>query len=120
MTNVDEEIKAVLGADDKAFLADLEKDDAMPDMVVNAFRTNMRGWMIFAWVQTFVLVVLTFWCGYEFIVATELDRKMFWGLFTILGFFSTGMMKMWVWLEMSRVSIIREIKRLELTLSPPN
>jgi len=40
-----------------------------------------------------------------------------WGARTILAFLGLGLIKLWFWMELQKVSIVREIKRVELQMA---
>ena len=40
-----------------------------------------------------------------------------WGTGTIISFLWLGMIKLWFWMELQKVGIVREFKRVELQLA---
>ena len=113
--DLDKKIKQELNQQTPEIEAILMRDQGLFDMLFATFRSNMRGWMI--WVNIVVLVVSGFmlYCGYQFFTATP-EEQMFWGMCTMMLLFIQGMTKQWIFMEVNRSSIMRELKRLELRL----
>jgi uncharacterized membrane protein YdjX (TVP38/TMEM64 family) len=77
----------------------------------------MRRWMILINIIIMLVTVVMVWTGYRFFTAIESQEHIFWGVCLILSAIAQIAMKQWVWMEMNRSSIMREIKRVELVVS---
>ncbi|UTW54488.1 DUF6768 family protein [Kordiimonas sp. SCSIO 12610] len=116
MTSIDERIKAELEAEAKEIDAMVASDDGLPGMLANSFKGGMRRWVWLINVVTFAITMVMFWTIYEFWFAPTLDDRVFWGMWVLLTALMQSMAKMWMFNEMNRQSLLREIKRLELAL----
>lgn len=112
--NIDHEIARTLRDDDAALLSEFGGDLSMLGMVTETFRTK-NAWLIgIVWFWAFIFFVLAVFCGIQVYRTTELRPLLLWLTGGVLAIHAVGMLKMWYFMEMHRVTIAREIKRLEL------
>jgi len=117
MDNLDSRIKKELERETSEIDALLAKEGGLPDMVSAAWHGGLRRWI---WITSIFLLpisALMVWCGYEFFTAASSDDRIFWGFSTVLSAMMQIGIKQWQWMEMSRASTMREIKRLELAVA---
>ena len=117
MSDFDKDIRAALNAEERELYDKLDADMTLDGMMLAPFKTRLKRWTIFAFIQAFVFAMLGFWCGYEFFTASSIDDRVFWGVWTLLAALATSMLKIWFWMEMQRLSVVREIRRVELQLA---
>ena len=86
-------------------------------MLHRVFTGGLRRWAALAMTLALACFGLTLWCGYEFFVAGTADARVFWGVLALAAFHALSMFKLWLFLEMNRNSMLREIKRVELELT---
>ncbi len=114
--NLDEKIQHEL-LDDAQHVDELMGNDVgMFGMVSKSYRGGLGKWMILATVATIVVSVAMVWCGYEFAVAEDLSERVFWGTCLVVSVSMQIALKQWSWMEISRNSLLREIKRLEIAV----
>jgi len=116
MTDLDTLIRQELEKETTEIDELLAKEGGLPDMVSAAWRGSMRRWVWITSVVTLVVTGLFIWCGYNFYVAPDLDGRVFWGVWFIVGVGAQVALKQWQWMEMNRASLMREVKRLELAI----
>ena len=117
MDNLDSRIKEELERETSEIDALLAKEGGLPDMVSAAWHGGLRRWI---WITSIFLLpvsVVMVWCGFEFFTAETSDDRIFWGFCTVLSAMMQIGIKQWQWMEMSRSSTMREIKRLELAVA---
>ena len=117
MDNLDSRIKKELERETSEIDALLAKEGGLPDMVSAAWHGGLRRWI---WITSIFLLPISavmVWCGYEFFTAASSDDRIFWGFSTVLSAMMQIGIKQWQWMEMSRASTMREIKRLELAVA---
>ena len=86
------------------------------NMLFRVYRGNLAGWTILMTVVTLVIFVTGVYCGYQFVTLDSAADKIHWGVFMLLAFIAVGLSKMWIFMEMNRASLLREIKRVEIAL----
>jgi len=99
---------------------DIEKDELdkdVNDRMLSAFATKFRMGYVTVFAAILVLSGLLIWCAVEFYYAENLYDRIFWGIHFAVVLTLQAFTKLWFWLEMNRVSVLRNIKRLELEIT---
>lgn len=117
MESIDERIQKALSSEDRAFLARMDADGSFYGDIAATFRGHMRWLNALAFVLVFALLAVAVVCGWQFATQTDPRSMQLWGAGTILSFLSLGLLKLWFWMELQKVAIVREIKRVELQLA---
>ncbi|MBL4827396.1 MAG: hypothetical protein JKY66_06735 [Spongiibacteraceae bacterium] len=114
--NLDDEIKREL-KDEAEKIDKLLDTQGMFDLVVKSYKGGLGRWMML--VSAVILIVSGFmiWTCYNFVVANNIDERLFWGIWFIATLIAQVGMKQWVWLEINRNSLLREVKRVEVALA---
>jgi len=118
MTSIDEKIKQALSEEYQQIIDENDKIDANP---FKQMQIGFKGKM--AWMYILVMVFsagfafMMFYSIYQFYNETELKSVIGWGVSIIVFGLVTQMAKMWLWSEMGRNRVIREIKVLELQIA---
>ena len=114
--NIDEQIKKELGEQAKAMDSIIIEQSGLLLMLKQSFTGGMRFWMVFAHVITLVLTVVMFWSGYRFFIAESMQQQLFWGVCCLAAIQAQIALKQWIFAEVNRSSLMREIKRVEVCL----
>lgn len=117
MESIDERIQKALSSEDQALLARLDADSSLYGDIAATFRGHTRWLNAFGWFGAVVFFALAVVCGWQFATQTDMRSMLLWGAGTIIAFLWLGMMKLWFWMELQKVGIVREIKRVELQLA---
>ncbi|MCF2946928.1 hypothetical protein L0668_02340 [Paraglaciecola aquimarina] len=115
--NIDQKIKNELSDQAAEIDTILAEEKGLFDFIVGSYRGSLKGWFV---AVNFVILLVSgvlFWTGYEFFSARTVDQQVFWGVCFIAALVVQVAGKQWIWAEMSRSSLMREIKRVELTLN---
>lgn len=115
--DIDEKIRAALGKLPDAQLPGPFEEAGMFEQFRSTFRGRNRwiSWIVF--VCTFVFFVAGVTCAVYFFRVEPIEHKM-----ALVGGFlycmmAVAMFKMWQWMQMDKIVILREIKRLELQVA---
>lgn len=117
MTNIDDEIRAVLSSEEMAELETLTGEQGMFDMIGESFRSKMRYWIAILWVYSFAAWVGAVWAGYRFYQATEPKEMAIWGGLCVVLVIFVALGKMWYWMDLNKNTVVRELKRVELQIA---
>lgn len=117
MSDIDQRIKAELEKDTAVIDALLAEEGGMPDMVAASFKGGMRRWVTLMYGVVTVVSGLMFWSAYRFYDAESAEDTIFWGISVLVAVTVIGQLKNWIYMEMNRSSLMREIKRLELAIA---
>jgi len=116
MSSFEDRLMASLSAEDEAFLKELEEDVGMFQQMGMTFSGPLKYWTAFAFVISFLIFALSMWAGYNMLQAESLKMVVLWG--ALFGWASLGvaMLKIWFWMRMNHLNVLRELKRIELRL----
>lgn len=113
--NIDQRIKEEL----ETTAQDLDnltgEKEGMMNMVLGSFSGGMGRWVSVVYAATLITTGFMLWTGFHFFTS-EQDQA-FWGICLLVALFVQVALKQWVWMEMSRSSLMREIKRVEVAVS---
>lgn len=114
--SIDDKIKRELEDEARDLDSLLVDRQGMIEMGLGAFKGGLGRWIVLIAVITLMVTVAMVWCGYQFVVAPSVDDRVFWGVWLIVSLSAQIAMKQWTWMEARRVSILREIKRVEVAV----
>jgi hypothetical protein len=114
MNNLDDDIRTALGNEEAIY--DLEREEGIFRQMAGIFRGKLRWMAICVLIETLVFMALIVLAAIEFFKSDATK----WQIFYATGIVLLGMLllliKLWGWMQMTRISIQREIKRLELRI----
>lgn len=117
MTDFDDRIRGALDADDKQFLASLEGDRGLFRQAGDAMHGPMRKWTILVGLITFAVTALGIYAIWGFINAASTDSLIRWAALGWAAWTVQIALKQWMWDRVNLISILREVKRLELQVA---
>lgn len=116
MTTFEDRLLTSLNAEDEAFLKELEQDIGLFQQLGMAFSGPLRYWTAFAFVFSLFFFVLGAWAVYQMFQADDIKTVVLWGTLVGWSSLSVGMIKIWFWMRMNHLGVLRELKRIELRL----
>jgi len=113
---IDELIKETLNQEEAKFYDELEEQNLIGKLV-EVYKGKM-GWLAII-MNVFHLVIfgLLIYCIVQFFGTNETNELIKWASAGFLCMIAMGMMKLYIWLQMDKNDIFRELKRLELQLA---
>ncbi len=114
--NIDERIKKELESESAQLDKILAEEPGLFGRVATIFKGSLKIWVILVNVFVMLFTVIMIWAGYEFFVATSTDDRIFYGVIMLAALKAQVSLKEWLFSEMRRSSLMREIKRLELSI----
>ncbi|GAP76845.1 hypothetical protein W04_3417 [Pseudoalteromonas sp. SW0106-04] len=114
--SVEQQIKASLHSEQAQLDQILSREQGLFNRLGHIYNGSMRRWV---WLSTLLALLATaafIYAGYRFYMATVINEQVFWGVWFIAGLLVQIAIKLWLFMEMNRTSILREIKRSELNL----
>lgn len=85
--------------------------------VLATLRGRNRFLVMFVFFFATVFAAGMFYCGYHFFTVEGAESVVRWGIGTMLCAMANMALKMWHWMEMNRISVLREVKRTELQVA---
>ena len=116
MNTFEDRLLTSLSADDEAFLKELEEDVGLFQQMGMTFSGPLRYWTVFAFLMSFGIFILSLWAGYNMLKAESLKLVILWGALFGWASLGVGLIKVWFWMRMNHLNVLRELKRIELRL----
>jgi len=116
MSTFEDRLMTSLSAEDEAFLKELEQDSGLFQQMGMTFTGPLRYWTAFAFVFSLFFFGLAIWATYNMFQADNLKFVILWGTLVGWSSLSVGLIKIWFWMRMNHLNVLRELKRLELRL----
>ena len=117
MNDIDDKIREALRREDAELERLLQNESPWHEVLIESFRGKYRLLSIMALVWTFVALALAVVSAYQFFQAEDTRAMIGWAAAFLWFNLWIAMLKIWFWMEMQRLPIAREIKRLELRIA---
>ena len=113
---VDKIIKEALTEEEAKFYDSLDEQNVL-QMLGGVFQGKNKWIMLLFNVMTFVFLGVMIYCIVQFF-NTEVTKELIkWSVAGMICIIAVSMLKLYIWMQMDKNSIIRELKRLELQVS---
>ena len=117
MKDIDDKILAAMREETEQSIAEYSEELGIFGLMVESFKGALR-WVVFTvFALILVFIGLAVYCGIEFIHATDIAIKLNWLGGGLLAAIIVVVLRLWFFMELNRLSIKREIKRVELQVS---
>lgn len=116
MEEIDQLIKDTLSKEEAEFYDTLDEQNPL-EMVGDLFRGKYRWFMIMLNLVTLVAFVALIYCVVQFLEVDRIEDLLKWGAGGLVCMLMISMLKLFVWLQMDKNALMRELKRLELQVS---
>ena len=117
MNDIDDKILAAIRSETEESLGEYSEELGLFGLVGESFKGALR-WVVFA---AFALILIFIGMGVysaiNFYHATDIAVKLNWFAGSALAFLIVIVLRLWYFMELNRLSIRREIKRVELQVS---
>lgn len=114
MKTIDDQIRNALSNEDAEMIGGPNDGLRLDQLLISTFQSRNRFITIMMMLVSFVFLGLSIWCAVRFFGAEDTKELLTWGFGFIIGIFAVSFMKIWFWLEMQRIAITREVKKVEL------
>ncbi len=117
MADIDKKIRQALSAEDEKLFEDFGEEKTVFELMAMSFQGRMHNFMIIAWVAMFAVFGLAIYSATQYFSTQEVLDRITWAVgFLVSMQFLMGM-KIWYWLELSKLATLRDIRRLELRVA---
>ena len=94
----------------------MEDKQGVVGLLTNAFYSGLTGFLMLSNVLILVFTALLVWSGFRFFTSTSSEDMIFWGICCILSVQVQVALKQWLWTQIDRSSLLRELKRTQRML----
>lgn len=117
MNDIDDKILAAMRSDTEDSSSDYDEELGIFGLIGESFKGALR-WVVFtAFALILIFIGLGVYCAFHFLYATDLATKLNWFGGSALAFLIVIVLRLWYFMELNRLSIKRDIKRVELQVS---
>jgi len=114
MNDLDDKIRNALSPDDSEMIGNPDDGLRIDQWVLSALNTRNRALNVLMVVISIIIMALSIWCAIRFFDSQGTKELLTYGFGFMLGMFMISFLKIWFWLEMQRIAITREVKKVEL------
>ena len=113
---IDKIIKESLTQEEAKFYDELEEQNLL-NQLGSLFKTKM-GWLIVVMnIVNLIVFALSIYCVIQFLNTDVTNELIRWGGAVIVCWSTLAMIKVFVWMQMDKNALLRELKRLELQIA---
>lgn len=114
MNDLDAKIRKALNNSDAAMIGDPNDGLRLDQQLIGVFKGGNRFMNAIAMIFTFVFLGLAIYCVVRFFDTDVTKELLIWGYGFSICALAVSMLKLWFWMEMQRIAVTREVKRVEL------
>lgn len=117
MGNIDEKILEALNSEDKEVMDNYGQELGFFGLIAESFRGKLKAIVIVVFICILIFAVMLFYCAINFFSVDDIGMKLNWLAGGLTALIVIGLLRLWYFMELNRLSVIREVKRLELQIS---
>lgn len=113
---IDELIKEALTEEEAVFYDQLEEENLFGKIL--RAHGGKTGWLVTVMTVMHILIfILLVFCAVQFFESTDTRSMLQWGAGGFSCIITACMLKLYIWMQMDKNSILRELKRVELQIA---
>lgn len=117
MTDTDDTIAAALDADDREFLDTLEEDRGLFRQLGDSWQGPLGGWAKLIFGFAVVLGMLLLYTIWQVAHTRDPIEHTLWAIAALAVLIVQGFIKEWMFARMNMLTILREVKRLQVQVA---
>ena len=115
--NIDDQIRKALEAEGKTLAGAVGEQQSIFDLIGRSFQGRMKSLIVISWLAMFAVFGFAIFCAFKLFGTSDISTKINWGVGVIVAVQFLAGMKMWYFLELTKLASARDIRRLELRLT---
>jgi heme/copper-type cytochrome/quinol oxidase subunit 3 len=116
MKNINQKILEALNDDSAAHEFSEEQANAL-QLIGQSFKGNFRLTFVVIVTMQLIFAGMAIYCAYHLVNELDIGLKINWLAGTLSAVIVFAIARLWFFMELNRLSVIREIKRVELQVS---
>lgn len=117
MTDIDDRIRAGLDADDRAFLEALDDNRGLFTQIGDTLGGPLGGWAKLISAVSVLVALFTLIAVWKLLTVQEPRNLILWAVAVLAALVMQGFIKQWFFSRMNMLSILREVKRLQVQVA---
>ena len=116
LEDIDQLIRDTLSEEEAKFYDDLDEQNVF-QMLIGVFNGKNKWIMYLMNFMTLIFFGLFIYCIVQFFNTDVTNELIKWGFGVIIFLLGVSMLKVYIWMQMDKNALMRELKRLELQIS---
>lgn len=117
MDSIDDKIAETLDSGEREILETYGRELGLFGLMAESFRGKLKFLVMMILLFVLAFAVLLVFCAVHFFAAETVEMKLNWMAGGLTALFVIGLLRLWYLMELNRLSVIREVKRLELQVA---
>jgi hypothetical protein len=117
MSAIDDKILENLNSADRKILESCGREPGIFGLIAESFRGKLKGLVIAVIALVLIFAVMLVYAAIQFFSSEDLGIKLDWLAVGLTSLIVIGLLRLWYFMELNRLSVIREVKRLQLQIA---
>ena len=117
MSDINDKIAESLGVEDQRIMDGYSKELGLFGLIAESFRGRLKAVVIAVFLLILMFAVVLVYSAINFFTVEDIATNLNWMTIGLTALIVIGLLRLWYFMELNRLSIIREVKRLELLVS---
>jgi hypothetical protein len=117
MSDIDDKILETLKSEDRNILDSCGRELGLFGLIAESFRGQLKAMVITVFLLVLIFAVILVICTVNFFTVDDIALKLNWLAVGLTALIVIGLLRLWYFMELNRLSVIREVKRLELQIA---
>ena len=117
MSDLDDKILQAIKTETDETMREYDRQLGLFGLIAASFKGTFRWAVIGAMALQVVFVAIVIYCATNLFGTDDISAKINWLAAGLAAFIAFALLRLWFFMEINRLSIAREIKRLELQLA---
>ncbi len=116
MNDIDDKIRQALSAEDQKLINEISDDPSLFELISLSFKSKLKYYIMLVWLVQGFIFSFAIYSAFQYFDSQEVLERITWATVFLLSIIVVSFAKIWYWLELSKIDIKRDIKRLELRI----
>ncbi len=116
INEVDAMIKSALSKEEAEYYDKLN-EQGLFEMIGELYKGKLMWFNLVNVLLSFTVVGIGIYCLVQFLNTEETNELIRWGVAILVSALMASMLKIWAWNQLDKNALVREIKKLQLTLA---
>lgn len=117
MSDIDRKILEAIKAETDATMKGYERELGLFGLMAESFKGAFRFMVMIAMAFQVALAAVVVYCAVHLFGTDDTAEKLDWLAIGLAALIAFGLLRLWVLMELNRLSLAREVKRLELQVA---
>ena len=117
MSAIEDKILETLNSEDRQILDSCGQELGLFGLIAESFKGKLKAMVFTVFFLVLIFAVILVYSAIQFFSIEDIGMKLNWLAVGLMALIVIGLLRLWYFMELNRISVIREIKRLELQVS---